>query len=592
VSTNVINHPQVDVVVLGLGHTGGPVSAELSKAGYKVVGLEKGPYWDYNVDFNPSNIHDEWAIMVERKFDHPLHLSTFTIRNDRDQFAFPVRRYTKSVQYQALGHGVGGAGLHYGGIMGRFSSWTYQAYSKTVEKYSDSVLPANHDLEDWPVTYDEMVPYYESWENAMGISGTNQDPFIPNVKFPTLPHPSSPYGEAFRAAAESMGYHPYPQPSALISSTYVNQYGIPRFGCLYCGWCSGTCNFPCEVGAKGSSHVTTVPAAMQTGNFDLRINSYVFRLDKDESGKRVTGVRYYDAEGNVNVQPAKVVFNGIWGFNLVRLMLLSGVGRPYDPVAVAGSLGRAPTMGDAPSVTNVTGTLNMGANAYSCGNQAGGGFVMLDLADDNFDHTGQNFIGGSAVSYGNFIGSGPRMVTAFTAGKTTWGTNWKKGLKDFKLPTKLPVAISPSGPEIPTKDQSIDLDPHYNDIYGDPVARITIDWGANRWRAADYLAPKAAEILTKMGCTNVTVNKVPELSSHVDFWAAHIRNGARAGSNPSTSVFNKWMQCWDTENLFAAGEICDAFGDNITPGTHPTGAMSYLAADGIKKYLNSPGPLV
>ena len=66
-----------------------------------------------------------------------------------------------------------------------------------------------------------------------------------------------------------------------------------------------------------------------------------------------------------------------------------------------------------------------------------------------------------------------------------------------------------------------------------------------------------------------------------------MRGGARTGANQATSVFNKWMQCWTSENVFAAGEICDTFGDNITAGTHVAGAMAYLAADGIKKYLQT-----
>ena len=100
--------------------------------------------------------------------------------------------------------------------------------------------------------------------------------------------------------------------------------------CVYCGWCGGKCNYPCEVGAKSSSHVTTVPAAIATGKFDMRLDSYIFRIDTDSSGK-ATGVRYYDTLGNVHVQPAKVVFNGIWGFNIVRLMLLSGIGHSIQP---------------------------------------------------------------------------------------------------------------------------------------------------------------------------------------------------------------------------------------------------------------------
>ncbi len=121
-----ITHAPTDVVVLGLGHVGGPVAAEIVKAGYNVVGLEKGPFWDYTVDWNPTNIHDEWGIAVERKFDHPLYISTFTIRNNMNQFALPVRRYTKNIQYHALGHGVGGVGAHWGGGLGRFSPWSYQ----------------------------------------------------------------------------------------------------------------------------------------------------------------------------------------------------------------------------------------------------------------------------------------------------------------------------------------------------------------------------------------------------------------------------------------------------------------------------------
>ena len=89
----------------GLGHMGGPIAAELTAAKYNVVGIEKGPFWDYNTDWRQDNKDDEWAIGVERKFDHPLYISTFTIRNNMNQFAIPVRRYTKTVQYHALGHG-------------------------------------------------------------------------------------------------------------------------------------------------------------------------------------------------------------------------------------------------------------------------------------------------------------------------------------------------------------------------------------------------------------------------------------------------------------------------------------------------------
>src|SRR3989442_455562 len=157
------------------------------------------------------------------------------------------------------------------------------------------------------------------------------------------------------------------------------------------------------------------------------------------------------------------------------------------------------------------------------------------------------------MQVGSYPGNSPALFRAVSPGKTTFGSAWKAAQKDIKLPTSQTVTISPSGPVIPTKDMGADLDPHYNDMYGDPSTRLTTDWGANTWRTADFLAPLAGNILTKMGASNVTVTKVAELSQHIDMWVAHIRGGARQGDNPATAVFNKWMQSFDVQNVFAAG---------------------------------------
>jgi gluconate 2-dehydrogenase alpha chain len=604
-STPII-HPQTDVVCLGLGHMSGPVAAELVKAGHSVVGIEKGPYWQYGVDWNPTNIHDEWAIVVERKFDHPLYISTFSIRNNKDQFALPVRRYTKNIQYHALGHGVGGVGAHYGGGLGRYSPWSYQPISKTQEKYgtdgykaiAQNVKGGTLDLEDWPVTYDDMKPYYTEWENAIGVSGDTEEPFAPGAKFPTPAHPTTAYGQLFKTAAESLGYHPFPHVSGLTSGTgYVNQYNVARNGCIYCGWCAGACNYVCEVGAKSSSHVSTVPYCLTQPNFDIRLESYVYRIDTDSTGK-ATGVRYYDPQGNAHIQPAKAVFNGLWGYNIVRLLLLSGIGNPYDPVKQTGSVGRAVSEGYTPSTASASVQLNIGANTYCAGNGAGGGFAFLDLneVNPNFKHP-TTFLGGIAgTGAGDYLGSGPSTITSHLPSRTAFGSAYKASVKDEKIPSKIRFGIGASGPTLPMLEHFIDLDPHYNDIYGDPCARITLDWDANTWRVADYMVNGSTwitDILGKMGDpSTITKTSVPELSQHVDWWGHHMRGGARTGKNPATSVFNKWMQAWTCPNVFSAGEICFTFGDNISNGTHPAGAMAYLAADGIKQYLQNPGSLV
>ncbi len=599
-----ITHDPVDVAVLGMGAMSGPVAMELALAGYKVVGLERGPFWDFASDFYATK-YDEWGIGFMRKFDFPLSISTPTLRNNRLQFALPIRRNTagSSGQYITEGFGVGGMCQHYAGEMGRYPPWVYQMYSQTVNRYGldflNNAVP-HQDIIDWPMTYDDYVPYYATWEKMWGITGTNEGPLMPSLDaFPLPPPPDTPLGAAFRDATEALGYHPFPTPTALASQSFTNQYGVGVSECFYDGWCGAPCNYVCESGAKANSANRIVPAAVKSSNFELRTNSVVYRLDTDSSGN-VSAVRYYDAQGRINIQPAKAFFNGVWGYNIVRIMLLSKIGTPYDPVNITGSLGRGAAMGvpgapqpPGPVTRGATGTLNIGGNLYPTGNAQGGAYSMLDLADDYFDHTGLDFIGGAFPIVGAYNGGpGNFDIYANSPSPNNMGSAFKSSIKDHYLLSKMQVGIQPYGMWPPTTDWFVDLDPHYTDVYGDPLPRVTLDYGTTTTKCANYLTPKFADILTKMGCTNVKVTD-PTGEIHTWTWPAHTRGGARIGSDPSNSVFNKWQQCWTSQNLFAAGEITKPTGDNTTiGGTHPAGPMAYVAAEGIKKYLQNPGPLV
>lgn len=596
--SQVIEHEETDVVILGMGVMSGTVAAEVTRAGYKAVGLERGPFWDFNSDFFYTK-YDEWGTGYMRKYDHALADSTATVRNNRFQFALPVRRYTPTGQIISEGFGVGGMAQHYGGLMGRFPPWVYRMRSDTIERYGEEYLDAavpHNDIEDWPLTYEDYLPYYKKWEEMWGITGTNQGPFMPDSDFPLPPPPETPVGALFRDSAEALGYSPFPTPTSLASAPFTNEYGEAVNECVYDGWCGAACNYACETGAKASSAFRTVPAALRTGNLDLRLNCTVFRLDTDETGK-VTAARYLDAQGRIHVQPGKVFFNGIWGFNIIRLMLLSGVGNPYDPAAIEGSLGRGAAMGvGGAAVRGVTGTLqNVGGNSYPAGNALGGGYAMLDLADDNFDHAGLDFIGGSYVIVGSYLGGGPNNFGLYSRAPSPnmVGSAFKAGIKDNFLPQRINLNMRPAGMWAPTTDWFIDLDPHYVDKYGDPEPRLTMDWGMNTVKAANYLAQKYVDLMQGMGASNVRLTDPVLTEDHMFAWPAHIRGGARIGSNPAKSVFNKWHQCWTSQNLFAAGEVCHPTGDNTTTGgTHPAGPTSYVAAEGIKKYLQSPGDLV
>jgi gluconate 2-dehydrogenase alpha chain len=248
-----------------------------------------------------------------------------------------------------------------------------------------------------------------------------------------------------------------------------------------------------------------------------------------------------------------------------------------------------------------------GGNSYPAGNGSGGSVDIYDLMDDNFDHTGLNFIGGSQISMGSYPGGGPGNITfAGGASSGSMGGTFKAAQKDKYLPTKTTVSSTPFAHDLPTTDHYIDLDPHYTDMYGDPITRMTYDWTPNTFYGADYLVHKVADIMTKMGGTptfgksvlpqNTGEQPGPGPSTgaaipHNDWWGHHLRGGCRIGKNQATSVWNSWNQCWLVPNIFGAGEITNTCGDNIPSGTHAAGPQSYRAADGMKTYLTKPGLL-
>ena len=598
--------PPADVCVLGLGTAGGIVATELALAGYSVVAIEKGPYWDYASDFALTK-YDEWGAMYNQKFGHPIRVSTYALRNEAEQLAIPVRRYFVD-QYFSPGHGVGGLAQRYGGSMGRYGPWAYQVATETASKYGSSFLqqvdPTN-DVEDWPLTYSDYEPYYVQFEKAWGITGTNEGPLMPmSQDYPMPPHPYSAVGQLGHDALASLGYHPFPTPTALASQPYTNQYGIKVNACVYDGWCGEPCNYPCETGAKANSAYRTVSAGIATGKLSLALNSYVFRLNVDPDTKKVLSALYYDDAGGVHAQPATVFYNSLWGFNVPRLFLLSGMGAPYDPSTATGSMGRGPQYGSPPpGVASVSGTLGVGGNLYPAGNASGGGVDVLDLADDNFDHKGLDFVGGGMVRLGAYPGGSPKnldhrsgIVTML--GPNAQGSQFKAALKSFYLPTKTRVTIAMEGPELPDRRWSIDLDPNYVDIYEDPVARFTYDFGANSYNAAVYLSggtsSPAGKILQKMGASDLTSDGgVAPGDIPMDNYTAHVVGGCRMGADRATSALNEYGQAWDHQNTFAGGQVTNTTGDNTTAGgTHPSGAAAYVHAEGIRKYLESQGPLV
>ena len=142
----------------------------------------------------------------------------------------------------------------------------------------------------------------------------------------------------FGAAAASLGYHPFPTPTATSSAPYVNPEGVTLGACKYCGHCNRTA---CEANAKASPNLNIVPVLRTEPKFELRTRAFVTRLNYDKDAKRITSVLYTDMKtGEEYEQPASIVILSSFVFGNTQQFLLAGIGEPYDPRSGKGVVGK------------------------------------------------------------------------------------------------------------------------------------------------------------------------------------------------------------------------------------------------------------
>ena len=262
-----------------------------------------------------------------------LSLETVTVRHDSTQRALPMRQYG-SFFLAPASVAQANTGM---GYAPRFLPDCFELFSRTVEKYGAKRLPADHSIQDWGVTYDEMEPYYTRAERMLGISakaGNHQGKKIVSgnifegwrsAECPTPPTKIPYFSALFSDGAKALGYHPYPSPAANLSEPYTNPDGVSRSACFYCGFCE---RFGCMVGAKAQPTNTLLPLIQERSNISIRSGASVRRViyGTAGSGKRARGVTYLDDNGEEVFQPAELVFLASWTLNNTRLLLLSGIG--------------------------------------------------------------------------------------------------------------------------------------------------------------------------------------------------------------------------------------------------------------------------
>lgn len=513
-----MKNKHVNAIVIGAGAGGGVVAKELAVSGLSVVLFERGGWATYDEHDDDELISQRTTVLGNAYGpDDERHRRVVENSDGSARIVLPSEG-----GYNNNAACVGSGTVSYGAMAWRFMEQDFKM--KTIYGHVEGST-----LEDWPISYQELEPYYEKAEWEIGVAGDHHaNPFMAprNKPYPMPPFPHSLQGKILSDAAQRMGLHPFSIPMLRNSIRYNG-----RPACYRMRTCVG---FACPVNAKCGTHNTVIPVALKTGNCELRINCQVAEIMLDDKG-RATGVKYYDENNKGQIQTADVVVISAAAVETARLLLNSksklfsnGAGNNNDWV------GR-----------------NLQGHAYT----GAVGLFDRDVYDDvgpgatfaisDFNHGNKGIVGGGALC--NEFTSMPYLFTKLRPpGAKRWGLEHK----EFQR-TMFQRIIRLHGPyqEIPSYEARVSVDQSVKDFWGIPVARLSGSRHKQDRVGCQFMSDRASEILKEAGASFIwqSVGGGGGLSG-----GQHQAGTARMGNDPKTSVTNKYGQVHEIDNLFVA----------------------------------------
>ncbi|MDH3551072.1 MAG: GMC family oxidoreductase [Gammaproteobacteria bacterium] len=534
---------EVDFAIIGSGSAGGILAKELSTAGFSIVVLEQGPYRKAQ-DFT----HDELSVVLRMELHggtNEVHGQTF--RDDERKVA--KRPFLSPVRYART---VGGSSVHFTANFWRF---------RPVDFKERSLLGpiSGTNFADWPISYEELEPYYTKVDWEIGVSGAPGPFDAPRSKpFPMPPMPIKSSGVLLERGAAKLGLHAQPEPHAILSQPHNG-----RAGCMSCGYCMW---YGCETGAKSSTLAAMIPLAEASGNCEIRPLSVVTRIDTNDSG-RANQVVYLDAEGNEQAQKAKAVILSANGAESARLLLMSANMRHPDGLAnSSGFVGRN-LMHNAHSLVN--GVFEHPLNDYK-------GVQVSRIIHDFYESDEKRgFYGGGGIDARPLFSATPILhaLEGLPPDTPRWGAQFKDTMAhDFTRQ----MSIVASTTSLPVDRNNITLDPESKDAWGRPAIRETYRDHPDDLATAAFLEDRCAELADAAGAT-----KAWRYGIHPTTGGEHLLGTCRMGEDPATSVVDSKHRSHDVPNLY----ICDGSSFVTSGRGQPTMtimALAFRAADHIK----------
>jgi choline dehydrogenase-like flavoprotein len=480
------NDEDVDFVIVGVGAAGGVLTQRLARAGFSVVALEAGPFWDTERDW----VSDEAG-------SHKLYWNNLRITGGTDPLTLGENN---------SGHGVGGGTVHWAAFTPRFHPSDFRVYSE------DGVGA------DWPISYQDLKPYYEMMEKEIPVSGPAYFPWGDPHGYTYGPHPIGGVASKLVKGCAALDIPVVAGgPVAINAGSHAD-----RPHCIYRGFCIQGC----KVGAKQSTLVSHVPDAIRHGA-EIRANCMVARIDLGGDG-RVTGVTYFDPQRHERVQRARVVIVCGYAIETPRLLLNSAC------------------PGFETGLANASGTVGKYLMAQA-GNVILGRFPDLvrmykappaNAMTEEFYETdpARGFARGFAVQT---VAPLPiAFAKQMMAAKGSWGWGMRRVMMDYNHWASFGVL----GEILPWPDNRVTL-AEERDEYGLPVAHVTFTLHDNDKKLIEYGKNKVMEIMWAAGAEVVV-----QESRY-----AHLVGAARMGDDRRTSVVDGFGRTHDIDNLF----ICD-----------------------------------
>lgn len=507
------------VVIIGTGAGGGVLANELAQRGVKVVALEAGGRYlpeDY--------LNDEWASFGQLAWlDARTTSGTWRVAKD---FAGLPAWIVKA---------VGGTTTHWAGASIRFQEHEWKALTTYGAVEGASLL-------DWPIDGAEMAPWYDLAETKLGVTRTGDRPGLPG---------NNNY-KVFEKGALALGYKDVHTGKMAIQSSDKGD----RIACQQTGFCFQGCKW----GAKWSAAYTDIPEGEATGNLEVRERAHVARILHNEAGK-VTGVEYFDRDGALQMQKARIVCVAGNSFESPRLLLNSA--SSMFPDGLANSSGQVGRNYMRHTTGSIYGVFDKPVKMWR-------GTTMAGIVQDEARHDpSRGFVGGYELET---LSLGLPFMAAFL-NPGGWGRSFTSALDSYENMAGMWIV----GEDMPQSGNGVTLS-DTKDQFGLPVANVNFDDHPNDIAMRNHAYRQGIAIYEAVGATRAF--PTPPYPS------THNLGTNRMSANAADGVVNKWGQTHDIANLFVSD------GSQFTTGAaeNPTLTIVALAirqADHIAREMSA-----